>query len=308
MRGASGLSKHVFIATFVALVLSACSVPPPQSNSERMPLTWARTGEPTYPAVAYGPDPRNVADIYSPTAGGNRGVIVLVHGGGFYSGGRSEVRELSGVIMAQVERGFSVVNIDYRLLTETSNNFPNAVDDVSMAVNWVRENGPAYNLNPATLIVAGHSAGGTLAALVALGWNSPTSGALGRTAKVDGYISFAGIMNFENAAPISAAAGELWLGANAKVPGWKGAASPTTHLDPADPPGYLAHGDMDNVIEMGQVDQMISALVRSGTNYSKLFVDRVTTGEDACRWHLPQCGVNATQLNKWIDLVVDRRF
>ncbi|MEZ5309055.1 MAG: alpha/beta hydrolase [Microthrixaceae bacterium] len=290
------------------LGLSACVVSPPSGDVDRVPLLWPAAGEPAAVDVQYGADPANVADIYTPQAGGNLGVIILVHGGAFTSGDRSEVKRMSGVIMSQLNRGYSVVNIEYRLTTASTNHFPAAVDDVSAAVRWVRENGADYGMNPETVIVAGHSAGGTLAALVGVGWNSSPSGALGTTAKVDGYISFAGILDFPNAAPITAFLGRSWLGAHADTPGWSQAASATSHLDPADPPGYLAQGDLDTYVEMNQVNLMAGSLLRSQTSYAKLFVDRVVTGDDTCRWHIPQCGVNATELNRWIDLVQQRRF
>lgn len=308
MRGTLAQFMRIGLVVLLASALAGCTVSPPRGDIDRVPLAWPGTMGAVYRDVHYGPDPANVADIYNPVAGGNRGVIVLVHGGGFYSGTREQAREMSGVIMSQVARGFSIVNIDYRLVTDSANHFPAAVDDVSLAVTWVREHAAEYGMNASTVIVAGHSAGATLAALVGLGWNSSPSGALGQTAHVDGYISFAGVLDFQGAAEISTAIGDNWLGSNADVPGWKAAASPTTHLDRDDPPGYVAHGDLDNIIEMAQVDKMMGAVLRSGTDYAKLFVDRVTTGETACRWHIPQCGVNATELNRWLDLVVERRF
>lgn len=178
------------------------------------------------------------------------------------------------------------------------------VDDVSAAVRWLRSEGPALGLNPRTVILVGHSVGGTLAALTALGWNSPTSGPLGRTERVDGYISIAGIMDFGPSATYSARYGSIWLGARAIVVGWRRAASPTSHLDPSDPPGYLVHGDADDLVEIAQVDRMVDAVIGSGTPAEKLRIDRVTTGLRSCRWHFPQCGLNATELGSWIDEVV----
>lgn len=230
----------------------------------------------------------------------------MVHGGAFVGGSRDEVRRLSGVVMSQVQRGFAVVNVAYRLTTPVSNFFPAAVDDASSAVDWVRVQGPSRGLNPSTIIIAGHSAGATTAALVGLGWNSPEGSPLGRTARVDGYISFAGVMDFETAAPLTNALGKMWLGPNMGSAEWLRSASPVSHFDSEDPPGYVAQGDRDDLVEPAQVDPMVRAVIGSKGPYTRLFIDRVNTGAEPCRWHLPMCGVNATELNRWIDLVEQR--
>ncbi|MCW1385016.1 alpha/beta hydrolase [Novosphingobium sp. KCTC 2891] len=59
-----------------------------------------------------------------------------------------------------------VVSVGYRLSPETR--FPGAVHDCLAALDWVQSNGAGLGLDPAQLFVAGDSAGGNLAAVVAL--------------------------------------------------------------------------------------------------------------------------------------------
>lgn len=298
----------VVVLSLVVFALASCAVPPPPDASHRIGPGVVRAAVPDAGDVSYGDDPAQRLDIYLPVGGGSRGVIVLVHGGAFVQGSREEVARLSGVIMTQTTRGFAVVNVGYRLRTGTTNLFPAAVDDIGAAITWIRQHGSEYGIDTRLLIVAGHSAGGTIASLIATGWNSPASGPLGRTPKVDGYISFAGIMDFNTKVPATRNLGLDWVGGGIGAAGRLAAASPASHLDRQDPPGYLAHGVDDNVVEPGQVDSMVSALIKSGAPFTRLFVDRTSSGEVICRWHVPQCGVNATELNKWIDRVEEHRL
>jgi acetyl esterase/lipase len=87
-----------------------------------------------------------------------RGLIVFFHGGGWVCGSLDEVETL-GRTLADRAR-CAVVLAQYRLAPEHP--FPAAVDDAWTALEW------AAGYSPLPLIVAGDSAGGNLAAVVAL--------------------------------------------------------------------------------------------------------------------------------------------
>ena len=99
------------------------------------------------------------ARVYSPAAGAP-GVVVYYHGGGWVFGSVDEwdasVRALA------VASGCDVLSVDYRLAPEHV--FPAAVDDAYDALAWA-----AGSLaDGRSLVVAGDSAGGTLATVCAL--------------------------------------------------------------------------------------------------------------------------------------------
>jgi acetyl esterase/lipase len=101
-------------------------------------------------------------DMYLPALQAARGVpvVVLVHGGGWSSGYRSEFVPMA-VRLAQ--RGYAAVTISYRLSGEAA--YPAAIHDARAAVRWVREHAKQYHLDPQRIALAGGSAGGQIASL-----------------------------------------------------------------------------------------------------------------------------------------------
>jgi len=102
--------------------------------------------------------------IYIPLQKPDLPVIIYYHGGGWVIGSldshdnicRSLAKKTSGI----------VVSVDYRLAPEHP--FPAAVDDAYAALKWVSQNAASFNGDSTRIIVAGDSAGGNLAAAIAL--------------------------------------------------------------------------------------------------------------------------------------------
>lgn len=91
-------------------------------------------------------------------------VVVFFHGGGWVIGG---IDSHDGQVREMVNRTAMVyVSVDYRLAPEAR--FPAAAEDCYAATQWVAANAADIGADAARLGVAGDSAGGNLAAVVAL--------------------------------------------------------------------------------------------------------------------------------------------
>ena len=104
------------------------------------------------------------ARVYRPTANGNAPMVLLIHGGGWAFGSIEETEPLARYLAA--ESGAVVVSTSYRLAPEQP--FPAGLHDCEATLRWIKAEGRKYGGDPSRLAVGGGSAGGNLAAAVAL--------------------------------------------------------------------------------------------------------------------------------------------
>ena len=90
-------------------------------------------------------------------------VLVYFHGGAWVAGNPASHRKLTH---RMAEGGCLVVSADYRLAPE--NPFPAGFDDCLAAIAWAVAHAHEYGGDPARIAVGGDSAGGNLAAAVAI--------------------------------------------------------------------------------------------------------------------------------------------
>jgi acetyl esterase/lipase len=109
-------------------------------------------------------------DLYLPKGAGPFPALVGVHGGGWVQGARGQFQHWGRYLAA---RGIALFAISYRFATASQKTFPHAVQDVLAAIQFVRGKAKDFNLSPDRIGVFGHSAGGNLGALAALGGRDP---------------------------------------------------------------------------------------------------------------------------------------
>lgn len=100
-------------------------------------------------------------DVYAPDDGKGHPVLVWIHGGGWRQGDKAHVQRKP---QAFVDRGFVFVSVNYRFVPDVT--VKEMTGDIAKAIRWVHDHAESYGGSPDTILVAGHSAGAHLAALV----------------------------------------------------------------------------------------------------------------------------------------------
>lgn len=226
---------------------------------------WASKTPPTHANLAYGPDARNVLDIYLPQGAGPFPFVLEIHGGAFKLGDKT-ANPLQPEILAA---GIAIVRINYRFSSTAI--WPAQGDDCLAAVAFLREKGADYGLDPARMVVWGQSAGGFLAASTVI--SLAEAGA-----PAQGLVDFYGPMDFSTmdadmaSLGLTAAMGQTSVADSpesqllgydvATNPAGARAIGPVGRLDGkklALPPLFARHGDADDFVASVQTQRLVDA-------------------------------------------------
>lgn len=109
--------------------------------------------------ISYGPDPRNRLDIFRREGTEGACVLLYVHGGGFVMGDKHTEGSpfYSNVGDMAARYGMVGVAMTYRLAP--THRFPAGVEDMALAIGWLRENIAQYGGDPEKIVLCGQSAG-----------------------------------------------------------------------------------------------------------------------------------------------------
>ena len=194
-------------------------------------------------AESEGPGPSGAA-VHLPDRPAGAPVVVLVHGGGWVAGSPISMTPLAEEAAA---RGAVVVNASYRVGRDRGG-YPSSFDDVACAVRFARDRAAEVGA-AGPLVLAGHSAGAHISAVVALsedrfGDDCPWEG----TSTPDTLVGLAGIYRLDAVAPVM----EFFLGGDrASAPEAWEAADPYAHL--------LAGTSFDTLLIHGLDDRIVPA-------------------------------------------------
>lgn len=132
---------------------AAAPLPPPAATVERR----------TAPG-AMGAPPVSVTVIGAKADGARRPAVLHIHGGGMILGRVADTIGASQRLAAELD--CLVVEADYRLSPETP--FPGPLDDCYSALAWLYDNADTLGVDRSRIAVMGESAGGGLAAMLAI--------------------------------------------------------------------------------------------------------------------------------------------
>ncbi len=222
-------------------------------------------------------------------------LVIWVHGGAFLEGtNKRDGEPLRGAHIGEriLVAGFALARVTYRLSGEAT--FPAQLHDVKAAVRWLHHHAPELGLDPSRFTVWGESAGGQLAAILALTGDDPhTSGNVGILDGSDAvqagviWYSPSDLLTmqsqtradavFDHNAPDSPAS--LLVGGPIQDnPELARRASPATYASADAPPLLLVHGTEDRVIPAEQSSQLYERLVDLGAPAQLVIVP----GADHC--------------------------
>ena len=206
--------------------------------------------------VSYGPLERQKLDVWVPrqrAAGRPLPVVVFFYGGGWSSGSRSEYGFAGAAYAGQQ---FVAVVPDYRLVPQAR--FPAFVEDGAAAVRWAQANAGRFGGDPGRITVAGHSAGGYIAAMLALDPRWLPAGTIKAAALLAAPLDFA---PFDD---------QRSLGAFGHWPD-PADTQPVSFVSRGDPPVFLAHGGKDRTVYPRNSRNLASRLGASGVQHELRF-------------------------------------
>ena len=277
-------------------------------------------------------------DLYVPPEGGApKPVVVFIHGGAWRSrtardGGA--IRDFPAVLASVAARNYVVASVNYRFSGEAR--FPAAVQDVALAIRWLRQNAARYDIDTNRFVVWGSSAGGQIAALLGTACGVSTfeppvpAGAkppLPSTC-VQGVIDWYGLIDLEKdgadlgkpdvpeyvntylgcalpkvslptTLPATTAPSDSSPPVTNPCPaGWARSASPFPYIDAKDPPFLIQHGAADITVSPTQSKRLYEALHAAGVPAELVIYPGVAHGFSKVPGGGPDDAVNKQAMDK----------
>jgi acetyl esterase/lipase len=159
--------KYLFLAfTVSALIFSCSSESTNNGNPNTNPEVYFEALD-----VSYGNDSKQTFDIYLPANRTNSTkVLILVHGGGWSSGDKSDMNAFKDIIRQDLPN-IAIVNINYRLADDNNTPYPMQINDITSVINYLKDYQSDYVIS-ADFGFIGVSAGAHLSMLWSYGFDT----------------------------------------------------------------------------------------------------------------------------------------
>jgi acetyl esterase/lipase len=228
--------------------------------------------------VAYlGADRSEKLDLYLPVTdtGPARPAMVIIHGGGWYRGDKAANRE-QNIGQNLAAAGYVCASINYRLAKDSRDTvsrlrdvWPGALDDCKTAVRFLRRHAGRYNIDAEHIGAIGGSAGGHLAALLAVtdaeDGLDPDELYAEFSCRIQAVVPMYGVHDVLQHARLRGCR------IDEDVKKLCREASPLTYVTAGDPPALILHGTMDALVPIDQSLILQSHLQAAGVR-TRVFV------------------------------------
>ncbi|MGW4631997.1 alpha/beta hydrolase family protein [Nocardia sp. NPDC004415] len=260
---AAGRRRFLVAVSVVAAVLGARAA---ELSAPAEPVVSEVVAHPqSVQRIAYGNAPDTFGDLYlPPTASTRLPVVVLVHGGGWTQG--RTLAQFDAHARALAREGVAVWNVEYRRVGG-GGGWPMTLTDVDEAVTALADTvAPRVGnlLDLGRVHLAGHSAGGQLAAWVAGRWSAhpPRHPEI----RIRSLTLMAAVLDLDSAVTDNrdAFVPKLLGGTPGEVPDRYRDASPIHQLPAAAIRVTALHGANDRVVVPAQSIRFVEALARAG--------------------------------------------
>jgi acetyl esterase/lipase len=194
-----------------------------------------------------------------------RPVLLQVHGGGWVMG----TKDQQGIplMLQMAARGWVCVAVNYPLSPRAR--WPEHLIAVKRAMAWIREHSAEYGADPSFVAVTGGSAGGHLAAMVALTPDDPSlqPGFEDVDTSVQACVPHYGVYDFtaESGTKFSqqrldSLVRRYVMSRDATYPDDYRAASPLSRITSAAPPFFVIHGRNDTLVPVAEARSFVDRL------------------------------------------------
>lgn len=216
-------------------------------------------------------------DFYRASGASPAPCLVVVHGGGWDSGDRTQ---LAGWNHRWAARGYAVAAISYRLAPRHP--WPAQREDTLAALAWLKEHAGRLGVDAARFVLVGRSAGGQIAAAVGYGAADPAIvGVVSFYAPHD--MPFAWSVSREDDALNSVKLMRQYLGGPPDTPERAeryASASAQAMIGPRTPPTLLLHGRPDALVWYRHSERLAARLREAGVRHHHLELPWATHGFD----------------------------
>lgn len=256
-RQGSPHGRAATLAVVVALVLAGCS------GAFFGALNSGLDG-PAPQSVEFAPDHGLALDVFEPRGAASPApVVVFFYGGTWQGGERADYRFVGDALAGE---GALVVIPDYRKYPDVR--FPTFMDDAAAAVAWARREASGLGGDPERIVLAGHSAGGHIAALLATDGRYLEAADVPASAIV-GLIGLAGAYDF---LPSDDDELQAIFGTD---PAEQARSQPVNFVRGGEPPTLLIHGSDDRLVLPRNSRRFAEALQDQGVAVDHRVLDGV---------------------------------